>query len=72
MSEKEKALQLCQSFGLLGTNEEQTQFNTLDKSLAKRCATLCVQEVLANIDEYAHEGNLKMYWLQVMDEIQII
>jgi hypothetical protein len=46
MNAKEKALQMCQKFGWLGTKWEQTQYYTLKLENAKECALIAVNEII--------------------------
>lgn len=67
MTAKEKALKLCQDFGYLGLESKQTEYYTLDLELAKRCALVCINEIMnGNFAEgYDHE-----FWTNVKIEVQ--
>ena len=79
MTPKEKALKLCQEFGLLGMNWEQTTFNSLDLNNAKECTNICINEILDSFDsvldariEFRHalEVDAVRYWNEVKQEIE--
>lgn len=72
MTAKEKALNLCQEFGMTGMESKQTEYYTLELPLAKKCAIICVDEMLAMLpfpnDEWHEER--KSYLLEVKEEIE--
>lgn len=74
MTPQEKALELCQQFGYLGLQWEQTNYTTLSLENAKQCALTAVDEILSAIcfnmyeeDSYNKEVN---YWQQVKQDIE--
>lgn len=66
MDAKEKALKLCQSFGLLGMKSEQTGFYTLDLELSKECARIAVEQIIMEAIKYSRF----QYWSEVLEEIK--
>lgn len=72
MTAKEKALNLCQRFGMAGLDSEQTEHYTLELSLAKVCALICVDEIINAIDWHEFETPNKEieYWNEVKAEIE--
>lgn len=68
MTPKDKALEMCQKFGMIGMSESQTGFYTLEITLAKKCAFICVDEIL----DTCSQGDLDfaIYWQEVKKEIE--
>jgi hypothetical protein len=71
MTAKEKALKLCQGFIMIVTGSR-----AFDLSMAKKCATVCVDEILKLYDGDYQDKRDKTYWhpydywLEVKSEIQ--
>jgi hypothetical protein len=77
MTEKEKdkkALGLCQKMGWCSSESEQTNFNTLELAIAKKCALVAVEEILSLLPT---EGYLSLMfrenikdWKSIEDKIK--
>jgi len=68
MKAKEKALKLCQKFGMLGMGWEQTEFTTLDLKNAKECALIVANEMLDSYEPH----DARDYWTEVKKEIEAL
>lgn len=63
MTAKEKAKELYEKI-LYGFQ------HSIDEYTAKKCATLCVDEIIKNYDEKYKYCNTKVYWEEVKSEIE--
>lgn len=74
MNQKEKALSLCQQFGMTGMESKQTEYYTLELELAKKCALICCDEMIKMLpfpnDEWHEER--KYFLEEVKAEIEKI
>lgn len=71
MSPKEKALELCQKFGWLGTKWEQTNFYSLDLKNAKQCALIAIDEMLDVVEEaMLFKQTKRDFYKEVKQEIE--
>jgi hypothetical protein len=62
---KEKALELCQSFGRTTLFSECNEGYTLPLEIAKECALICIYEILNNCD-----FKQRKFWQEVKQEIE--
>ena len=79
MTPKQKALKLCQSFGMTTLFAEDCNNGiTLPLSIAKKCALIAVDEILSSFNSFMdarknfrHELEIdaERYWQQVKTEI---
>jgi hypothetical protein len=78
MTPKEKALRLCQQYGLITFATKYNDGYTLPLEMAKQCALIAVDEIIKQweyIDVYLADAlgelnpNLK-YWYEVKQEIE--
>ena len=67
MTPKEKALKLCQAFGITTLFAQDCNGGvTLPLSIAKKCALIAAKEVVDNCN-YSEDKN---YWVAVIAEIE--
>lgn len=69
MTPQEKALELCQKFGWLGFNWEQTNRTTLHLENAKQCAKIAVDEIKKALTDVTGKTTNGEYWNEVEKEI---
>ncbi len=70
MTPKEKALKLCQQFGLLTFATKHNDGYTLPLEVSKQCAIIAVDEILDAMDDALWQNPFKQYWLLVKKEIE--
>jgi hypothetical protein len=71
MIAKEKALKLCQQFGLLTFSTKHNDGYTLPLEIAKQCAIIAVDEIILEMPMIIGEPNIKrLYWQEVKKEIE--
>jgi hypothetical protein len=71
---KEKALELCQSFGRTTLFSECNEGYTLPLEIAKQCALIAIDEVIFEIGDFDNTDGYAQsrinYWEEVKQEIE--
>lgn len=72
MTPKEKALRLCQEFGFTTFGEEFNGGTTLPFEIAKKCAIITVDEILADYEIFNRKNKsykVPSFWQMVKEEL---
>jgi hypothetical protein len=72
MTPKEKALRLCQQYGVITFATKHNDGYTLPLEMAKQCALIAVDEILNidNIKPYILHKEIIKYYIEVKKEIE--